>query len=329
MHFVHRVLRTAHHHGIDTAPALRRAGIPGDLAHRPTARVTVHQAATLTRAIWEVTDDELFGLGPPVPRGSAQLVALSIIHARDLRSVLCRASEATRVLGGAPRLSVSEADDAIRVEIDVSRLDDPEHLAVDLMAAFVHRFGGWLIGKRIALAAIEFPYAAPPYAADYDALYGRMPTFDAPSLALMLDRSLSTSPVVRDEDDLRRFLADSPATWYLTRDYGSATADRVRAILEQGLRGRWPPPEEVASRLTVSVQHLRRLLRAEDTSMTQIREDILRDAAIASLARGEEPVDALAARLGFSDGRAFRRAFHRWTGSPPSAYRAGAEQPPS
>ena len=127
---------------------------------------------------------------------------------------------------------------------------------------------------------------------------------------------------MRDEDDLRSFLADSPATWYLTRDYGSTMADRVRAILEQGLRGRWPSPEEVANRLAVSVQHLRRLLRAEETSMTQIREDILRDAAIASLARGEESVDALAARLGFSDGRAFRRAFHRWTGSTPSTYRS-------
>lgn len=322
MHFVHRVLRTGEQHGIDPAPVLRRAGIPGDLACRPAARVTVHQAAVLTRELWELTGDELFGFGPHVPRGSAKLVALSLIHARDFRSVLARASEATRVLGGVPRLTVSESGSAIRVEIDVSRLDDPEHLVVDLVAAFVHRFGGWLIGKRIPLTAIEFPYLAPPYAADYDALYGRMPSFGAPALALSFDRALGGSPVVRDEDELRRFLADSPATWYLTRDYGSATADRVRAILEQGLRGQWPAPEEIANRLSVSVQHLRRLLRAEETSVTRIKEDILRDAAIASLARGEESVDSLAVRLGFSDGRAFRRAFHRWTGSTPSAYRS-------
>ncbi|MEU7138912.1 AraC family transcriptional regulator [Nocardia sp. NPDC046473] len=83
----------------------------------------------------------------------------------------------------------------------------------------------------------------------------------------------------------------------------------------------WPTADEVAKRLAMSPQTVRRKLGEEGTSITQIREDILRDAAVASLVRGDETVEALSARLGFSEPSAFRRAFRRWTGSPPGSYR--------
>jgi AraC-like DNA-binding protein len=108
---------------------------------------------------------------------------------------------------------------------------------------------------------------------------------------------------------------------------GGSTTERVRRILERGLGGDWPSSEQVAARLSVSLQHLRRRLREEGTSISRIREQIRRDAAISSLTGGEEPVSDLSARLGFSEPSAFRRAFRRWTGCPPGAYRPGAGPP--
>ncbi|MGH3098760.1 MAG: AraC family transcriptional regulator [Streptosporangiales bacterium] len=323
IHFVHQLQRSAERRGLDVAPLLRDAGIPADIARQPRARVTVEQAAKVTQALWRLTRDELFGLGPPIPLGTFQLIALAIIHSPDLRTVATRLDDATKVLPGVPRFRVDVGQDTTRIEIDVSRLDDPEHLGTELLIAFAHRLLGWLIGRRVALRTVDLPYPAPPYAADYEGTYGRTPSFDAGHAAIAFDTALLDAPVVRDEDDLRRFLSDQPAVWYTTRDYGSTTADRVRKILERGLSGEWPTSEEIAGRLSVSVQHLRRLLREHDTSVSRIREEILRDGAIPSLTRGDEPVDELAVRLGFSEASAFRRAFRRWTGSPPGAYRMG------
>jgi AraC-like DNA-binding protein len=78
---------------------------------------------------------------------------------------------------------------------------------------------------------------------------------------------------------------------------------------------------EIAERLQISPQTLRRKLREEDTSLRQIRERMLRDAAIASLTTGAETVAALSQRLGFSEPSAFIRAFRRWTGTSPGTYR--------
>ncbi|ONI81263.1 hypothetical protein ALI144C_22325 [Actinosynnema sp. ALI-1.44] len=323
IHVVHRLLKQAQRRGVDITPLLRAAGIPGDIAYRPKTRVTVEQMAKVTQDLWKLTDDELFGIGPPIPLGTLKFVTLSIIHAPDLRTVIIRTCGASRVLTGVPRIRARFGESTTRVELDVSKLDDPEHLGTELLVALVHRWTSWLIGRRIALRCVQLPYAVPPYAADYHAMYGRMPVFDGPDgmVALEFDSALLGAPVVRDENDLADYLSDQPGVWYARRDYGSTTADRVRRILERGLRGTWPTAEEIADRLAVSVQHLRRLLRDEKTSVSGIKEEILRDAAIASLVRGDESVDDLAVRLGFSEASAFRRAFRRWTGSPPGAYR--------
>ncbi|MCP3811569.1 helix-turn-helix domain-containing protein, partial [Mycobacteriaceae bacterium Msp059] len=51
------------------------------------------------------------------------------------------------------------------------------------------------------------------------------------------------------------------------------------------------------------------------------------DRADDALVHGNETIADLAARLGFSETSAFRRAFRRWTSLPPGAYRATSARP--
>lgn len=321
IHYVHRMLRVAERRGFDVVPLLRDAGIPEDVAGHAKARITVGQFGRAARRLLVLTDDELFGLGPRVPRGTFRLIGLSLIHAPDLRTVLGRLADASAVLAGVPRITVTEDGGQTTLAADVSALDDPEHLGAEVVATLAHRFSGWLIGRRIALRAVELPYPEPAYALDYYPILGRMPLFGAERVALTFDSVLPAAPLVRSEADLLAYIDLMPGNFFATRDHGSTTADRVRKILEGGLRGTWPTSHDIAARLAVSVQHLRRMLREEKTSVGRIREELLRDAAVTSLARGEEPVEDLARRLGYSEASAFRRAFRRWTGSPPGAYR--------
>ncbi|MFC0531562.1 AraC family transcriptional regulator [Phytohabitans kaempferiae] len=318
---VQRLLRIAERRGLDPALLLRRTGIPADAVRGGVVPVTVAQAAELTQDLWILTGDELFGLGPPAPLGSFQLVMRSVIHVADLREGLKRLASASHVLPGLTPLSV-EIDGALcRIEIDTSRLDDPDHLVAELLLTLIHRVLGWLGGRRIPLRSVELPWPAPDYAAQYETVFGVTPTPGADRLALAFDAALLRTPVVRDEQELANYLNDQPRVWFATRDYGVTVADHVRRILEQGLRGHWPTSDEIATRLNVSTQHLRRLLRQHGTSVGQIKQEILRDAAVASLRRGDESVESLATRLGFSEASAFRRAFRRWTGRSPAEFR--------
>lgn len=293
-HLLQRLLRVAERGGYDVDPLLRSAGIREDVAYDARARVTLDQLSDLTRALWVLTDDELVGVGPRVPIGSLRLMARSMFPAPDLRTMLIRMDQASRVLTMLPRLQAVIDGDTPRLTVDVSQLEDPEHLMIDTLMAFIHRTIGWAIGRRVPLALLEMPYEAPSFLRYYEATFGRLPVFGADAAALGFDALLLDAPLLGTDADVDPYLRDSPKNFFATRDYGSTTADQVRRILEQGLTGKWPTSDDIASRLSVSVHHLRRLLREEATSVTMLREDLLRDTAINRLVAGKESVEEMA-----------------------------------
>ena len=95
--------------------------------------------------------------------------------------------------------------------------------------------------------------------------------------------------------------------------------------LERELRDGGPDQREIARRVGMSSASLRRRLAERGTSFRELRARTLRDSALARLGRGD-PVARVAEELGFSDGRAFARAFRGWTGRSPRQYRGGARR---
>lgn len=309
---------------LDMARVLRGQGID-ELDGNPRGPVTVDQVANLTREMWFLLDDELFGLGEEVPCGTFQLLMRSAINVPDLRGFLQRVAQATEVMSGLPAMTVTETDEQVAVSFVVDTFDDPDHLIGEVLAVIVHRALSWVSGRRLPMRAIEFPWSTPVWAADYEIVFGIHPLCNRDAVRLVFDSRYLLLPIVRNETELADYLDDQPRVWYTTRDFEASVTQQVRSILQRGLHGEWPTPDEVAGRLNVSAQHLRRILRTENISIGHIKEDLLRDAAVSSLRRGGESQEKLAYRLGFSDASAFRRAFRRWTGTSPSAYRFDVE----
>lgn len=326
--FVRAAVDGASRRGIDLTPVLTRAAIPATLLADDRARCTPEQVTTLVRELWKLSEDELFGLGSaPVPQGTFRLVCYALINSPDLRTVCDRIADFGPALPALPPFEIVHGTDITRLEADLSGFDDPDHLLTDFLLVLVHQFTGWLIGRRIRLHLVELPYPQPANAEEYDLIFGSPLRFGAARPAMEFDTALLALPIVRDERELADYLKHSPADLLGRRDYGTTLGDQVRRILERGLRGDWPSSDDVAQRLSISPQHVRRRLREEGTSLGAIKEDLLRDAAIAGLARGQA-VHELSARLGFSEPSAFRRAFRRWTGSTPTAYQSARPPPP-
>jgi AraC-like DNA-binding protein len=155
-----------------------------------------------------------------------------------------------------------------------------------------------------------------------DLVFGAPQVYGTERPGIAFDASLLRAPLMRDERELDEFIARSPAGLLARIEDRAATTDQVRRLVEQGLRQTsHPDGDEIARRLAISPQTLRRKLAAEGTSLREIRETVLRDAAVTALVAGEESLGEISQRLGFSEPSAFTRAFRRWTGSPPSAYR--------
>jgi AraC-like DNA-binding protein len=321
-------MESARLHRLDVADALREAQITEELLGEDATRVTTAQANRLIQALWEITDDELFGVGPkPVPRGTFRMMTLGLIHAKDLKTASRRLIEFSRIATGFDAVDMEVGDTSTRVFFDPAGRTQTDQLVVDVVMAVVHRFSGWLIGDQITLDTVDLPGAEPPHANEYLLIYGVLPTFEAPRAAMTFSSRYLSAPIIRSEDELIEFIRTSPNDLLFRQDYQPTPSSRVRRMIERRQPDEAVTVDDVAKRLSISAQHLRRLLRDEGTSFREIREEILRDEAIASLVRGGETVEELSDRLGFSEPSAFRRAFRRWTGNPPGSYRPVPDQP--
>ncbi|WP_067719240.1 AraC family transcriptional regulator [Nocardia yamanashiensis] len=97
--------------------------------------------------------------------------------------------------------------------------------------------------------------------------------------------------------------------------------DKFRAATTAALARNELDLDRVARRLAISSRTLQRRLqesgtswRAEvETAREQYARDLLRDTTL--------PIRSISARLGYTDPRALRRAFHRWTGTTPDTFR--------
>ena len=78
----------------------------------------------------------------------------------------------------------------------------------------------------------------------------------------------------------------------------------------------------IASCLNISTQTLRRRLKDENTSYQEIKDHMRRDVALYHLTHRDEPsINAIAFKVGFTEPSTFHRAFKKWTGLTPGAYR--------
>ncbi|CAN7446583.1 AraC family transcriptional regulator [Pseudomonas brassicacearum] len=120
----------------------------------------------------------------------------------------------------------------------------------------------------------------------------------------------------------------------LTRSLLQETCDRLigKAKTSSGVSGevyqlmmltpnRFPTMEEVAQHMRFTTRTLRRKLGAEGTDYGAILDDVRSSLAVEYLQTTKMSTEDIAAKLGFSDGTNFRRAFKRWTGKTPRQIR--------
>lgn len=78
----------------------------------------------------------------------------------------------------------------------------------------------------------------------------------------------------------------------------------------------------IARDLRVSARTLQRQLAALGVSFQELLEEVRLTRARQYLLESDDSIEQIASRLGYGDSSNFRRAFRRWTGSSPAAFRA-------
>ncbi|GAA2031163.1 AraC family transcriptional regulator [Nocardiopsis rhodophaea] len=325
------VLWGARRRGVDAVPLLAGAGVPPSLLDAEGARVPADRFAVLVRAVCVALDDEFLGLADDAVRpGTFAMMCRTAIHCPDLGAALRRAGSFYALFPGAPRgwLSRDPAKPEARWEFSVHMPPRSGPFIELCLLGITLRLASWAIGRRLRPSLVELAHSRAAAVADHRFVLGERIRYERARPALVIGAADLAAPIVRDEHDLRSLLTGSPAGLLAGLRPAVATSERVRHILDRDIAGGVPAAHEVAARLNMSPQTLRRHLRAEGVSFREIRDRVLRDAAVSALADGGWSVAEVAEHLGFSEASAFQRAFKRWAGTTPGAYRSARCSPP-
>ncbi|MGY8828346.1 MAG: helix-turn-helix transcriptional regulator, partial [Pseudomonadales bacterium] len=96
---------------------------------------------------------------------------------------------------------------------------------------------------------------------------------------------------------------------------------RIRQLLTEQLTA--PPGlEQLAQQMHCSPRTLRRHLQELGTHYQELLDELRFERAKTLLGQEEWPICRIAEYLGFSETASFRHAFQRWSGVPPSRFRA-------
>ncbi len=173
---------------------------------------------------------------------------------------------------------------------------------------------------RVTPDAVSFRHPPPATVAPHRAFFGCPVRFGAEIDALRFGEGALATPTRLGDEGLSAFLL-THLDEVRERQADRSVAARVQGAVVDALPDGLPRASQVARRLGMSARTLQRRLGQDGQSFQALADGARRDAAESLLVGGDHSLAEVAFLTGFSDQSAFQRAFKRWTGRTPAAFR--------
>lgn len=318
------LLRYLRRRGGDVDGLLRRLDLPSDIESGAEVALTTADVRRILDAAATALDDPHFALQLPSvlesPKYSmAELVARSCPTVGD---ALRRMVRFAPVVYTPLIFSLEEGDDDVvfthRVRGDPMAARHGNEFALASVVTLMRRWTGVPVTPK----RIWFAHRWEGGGEALEAFFGTSTIeFGRAENGVAFDPATMRLPVVTNDPRMlatvegmaERELADRAPK----PDFAGTVALHVRKAMEGGA----VDVNAVARRLRMSTRTMQRRLDEEGTNFRRVVDAVRRDLARQYAREGRLPLSEIAHRLGFSDVASFSRAFKRWTGESPGAFR--------
>ncbi|NMX90813.1 MULTISPECIES: AraC family transcriptional regulator [unclassified Pseudomonas] len=289
----------------------------------PALRISYRQAVAMIQRALKVLPDQGLGLcvGNQNVLGTLGLLGHVISLCKTLRDAFAVGERHQHTSGGIATSRIHEGAQQVMVDVEcLLPFAEVQVFAAEEFFASLMIYGRTLVGSEFKPLRMEFMHAPPAYAAEYQRLFGDDVHFGCLHNRMVLEARWLDVPLPNHHP-----LALRQALGLLELESAQLhrKMDLIQAVeraISRDLQG--SQLEKVASDLNMSGRTLRRRLTDHGLTFEALLEQVRRARCMGLLGNPSLSIERITQEVGYSDVRSFRRAFKRWTGLSPSAFRS-------
>ena len=322
MNWVNTVLDAAARQGVAREALLTQAGIALDDLQQE--RWPIDHITRLWRAAVRATQDAGFGLkaGSQVGPANFNVVGELLQTSASLREAIAAVQKYQRLISDGGRFQMVAGAQAswLIYHPRQGTLAFSPHQVEAVLAAVLSFIGG-AMGTVVRPLQVQFSQPRVGLLAGYREVFACPVAFEQAFSGLLLDNALLDAPLLRADQRRAREHQRAAAARMADLTQGGALAQELRAWMIATLASRVPTRAEAAQALGVSERTLARRMQAQGLSFTALLDGVRRDAALQAVTDSTRALADIGLALGFAEPAVFWRAFRRWTGCTPQAWR--------
>lgn len=327
--FVRALIEAVETAGIPAQRFVDEARISMDRLSESYGWMDVAELDRLTQCAVDLTGDSAFGLHwvERSPLMKFELLAMIIASAPTLREALGCLLRFQSLVYERPELEMTEAGGRVQLRVcPVAASELGLRVRTEMAVLAFVRLMRYVGAPSEAVLRIAFVHRAPDYAEEYARLFGGRACFGQARSGIEIDPSWLDRRLHHANVELFRLLIVQGERVLASIQSSTGYAGQVRAYLRR-LFPRLPQMPEAARALALSERSLRRRLHEEGISYSAILQESQLLLAQQLLADPTLSIQQIGADVGFTSTTAFHRAFKRWTGESPAAFRSTTLSP--
>lgn len=308
--------------GVDPAPLLAEVGIEPTLFDNPDNRISFNTRSRLVQLCVARTGCSHFGLLIGAQAGLRSMGPLGLLmkYSPDVGSALRSLVRHLHLhgRGGAATLAVQGDTATLGYQVHIAQSLATDQIG-DGAAALMFNMMRSLCGKDWAPAEVWFAHRRPEDIRPFHRLFRVPLRFDREQNALVFRASDLQRGLPTHDPEIQRLLQRQIEA--LEAAQSDDLPRQIKIMLRTALADGSASADQVAARFAMHTRTLNRRLHACGTTFRTLVNGARFETACQMLEQSSMDVRQIALQLGYADASAFARAFRRWSGRSPVAWR--------
>lgn len=309
--------------GVNPEDVMVEAGVDPKLFDDADNQISFAVRGHLVRLCVERTGCRHFGLlvGRQGGLHSLGLLGFLALHSPDVDSALRSVVHYLHlhVRGAVTTLAVSDRTATFSYDIYQPQVEATDQIG-DGAVAMMFNILSDLCGPDWTPVELQFAHRRPDDVRPFQEFFRAPLSFDAEQNGVVFSANWLQRPVAGADAGLHIQLQKQIDT--LALRYGDDLPEQVRAVLRTALLSGHAKAKEIAGLFAMHSRTLSRRLNAGGTSFQALVDEGRFEIARQMLENTDVEIKQIAVTLEYADASAFARAFHRWSGTTPTQWRA-------